>query len=117
MTYLASPYSHSQPDIQTQRYWTAVHACGVLLSKNIHVFSPIVHCHPIALGKDLPTDAEFWKEYNMNFLVACSSLTVIDIPGWRESLGVQWELSIAEARNIPVHYFSQDHQLPCPTPS
>jgi hypothetical protein len=49
------------------------------------VFSPIAHTHPIALKGSLPTDWEYWKKVDEEFIKACSKLGVLILDGWEDS--------------------------------
>ena len=101
MTYLASPYSHPDPAVRLRRYEQAAEAC-VKLCTSIHVFSPIVHWHEIALRHVLPTEASYWWDYNRSMLRRCDSLFVLELPGWETSTGVSAELRLAEHLGLPV---------------
>lgn len=105
MIYLASPYSHEDPAIMQERFNQVERLTIHMLKQNIVVFSPIVYCHEMAIKADFPRDAGFWQELNAAFLRLSSRLVVMRLPGWDTSRGVQWEISMAEALQIPVDYF------------
>lgn len=88
MIFLSSPYS-ADPDrlyTETMRYAAAFHQDGA------RIYSPILHWHETAKRFAMPTDAEWWWEYNVHFLSIAAALWVLTIPGWRESIGVQKEI-------------------------
>ena len=87
--YLASPYSGT-PE-QMQHRYEQVRECACNLLQNQHVFSPIVHCHPMALRYAMPTDAKYWEAYNMAMMSRASRLLILAVDGWRESKGVAFE--------------------------
>lgn len=68
-----------------------------LLEKGFIVFSPISHCHHLAMEYNLPTDAKHWEEFNKRFLMVSQALLIITIPGWKESIGVQNEIEMAKS--------------------
>ena len=102
--YLASPYSHPDLTVRGARYTYARTAVANLLAKKIWVYSPIVHCHELALAHDLPMEAEFWWEYNRTMLAASSGLLILKIDGWEESAGVKQEREYAEAIKLDWSY-------------
>lgn len=94
MLYLASPYSNEEPTIQCFRFETAAMAVGMLmrLRKTPMVYSPIVHCHPVAASLELPGHVDFWWEHNKFMLDQATGMAVLKLDGWKESKGVQREI-------------------------
>lgn len=101
MKYLASPYSHPDPAVRQARYEQARDALAWLLKQRIWTYSPIVHCHELALVHDLPKDHLYWWAYDAEFLRHCDELIVLHVDGWKESKGVAEELQLAILLNIP----------------
>lgn len=104
LIYLASPYSHPDPEIRRQRFETVCFAAANLMREGHHIFSPIAHTHPIALHGELPKGWEFWQEYDRKIIAVCGELWVLRMDGWDKSVGVQAEIKIAEELGIPVKY-------------
>lgn len=102
MLYIASPYSHKDPNVMEQRYLMVRAFSALGLKKGFMVYSPIVHCHELAKAEDLPKDFEFWMTYNKHMIGRSSALVVCCIPGWQESLGVTEEITFAGDLKIPV---------------
>jgi hypothetical protein len=100
--YLASPYSHPEPAMMDLRYCEARDALAWLLNRQIWAYSPIVHCHDLALIHQMPTDAEFWREYNETMLRSASALLVLTIDGWSKSKGIAGEIAFAKMLGLPV---------------
>lgn len=107
-TYIASPYSHSDPSVVTARHAVVLAYTAHLLHNRKTVFSPIVHCHEIAQLASIRGDFAFWKKYNNTMLASSSKLLVLQLPGWTESLGVLQEIAFAEGKGIPVKYCSSE---------
>jgi len=107
MIYLASPYSASP---QANFELTEAFVAEALRSGH-PIFSPVVHCHQIALDYNLPGDFEFWKNFNFNMLRAADELWVLTLPGWKESKGVDGEVDFARSLGIPIIYINQHYQL------
>ena len=104
IVYLATPYSHPDPAIREQRYHAVNRAAATLMAQGEHIYSPITHCHPLAVAHDMPTNWEFWAEYDGAFLRAAKKMLVLCLPGWRDSVGVTAEIQIAREMGIPVEY-------------
>ena len=99
--YLASPYSHPDPAVRTERFLDACEAATKLIHSGHLVYSPIAHSHPLVL-QGLPTDWEYWRMLDMAMLSRCQELVVLVIDGWAESEGVQ--IRAANEMGIPVRY-------------
>lgn len=103
LAYLASPYSHEDEDIRHERFESVVMAAGWMMKNNYHVFSPIAHCHPIQLCYKLPTEFSYWSSYDRRMISHCDALCILQIPGWKESVGVKAEYQIAIELNKPIY--------------
>lgn len=108
LVYLATPYSKDKRSI----HHAFVDACtfaGNLLKQGIKVYSPIAHCHMIALyGAIDPLDHEIWLPFDEAMMDVCEALIVAEMPGWTESKGVLHEIAYFEARKRPVYYLMGD---------
>ena len=104
MIYLATPYSHPDPEVREVRFEHACVIAGELMHAGHLIFSPIAHTHPIAIRCDLPTDWAYWRRYDLGMLTMCDRLLVAKMEGWEESKGVQAEIEIAKDRGIPIEY-------------
>lgn len=99
--YLASPYTHKNESVRAERYRIAAQATTLLLKDGKHCYSPIVHCHQIAIDYKLPPDFNFWMEYNYAMLSRCTMLHILPLPDWEQSKGVAAERAFALERGIP----------------
>lgn len=104
MLYLASPYSHSDPVVVEKRFEDICRIAGKLMNDGEIVFSPIAHCHVIAMRCELPIHWEFWKRIDEEFIRRSDKVVVAMMPGWKESKGVTAEIAIATELGIPVEY-------------
>lgn len=111
MIYLASPYSHKDPVIVKTRFLLVEQATAILINAGHFVWSPIVHCHEMAAKYAMPTDAEFWKAYNFDFIRRSEAMFVLDIEGWQESKGVMMELKLAADMMLPVSFVSPEGDI------
>lgn len=60
--------------------------------------------NPTALWNDIKGDWTYWERFDTAFIRACSKLVVAKMDGWKESVGVQAEIKIAESLGLPVEY-------------
>lgn len=104
--YLASPYSHPDPQVMENRFITICIVAGVLMSKGYTVFSPIAHSHPIAQHLCNPLNHGFWLEQDLQFLQNwADEMWVCMMDGWDASKGIQIEAQEAISNNINIKYF------------
>lgn len=109
MIYLASPYTGTL-EVMQQRYEAVRHVTATLLVNRRWVYSPIVHAHEIAVRHSLPRDFQFWMSYNDSAIEHMSGVDVLQLPGWRESKGVQYEIGIVKMLKKPLHFISVNEE-------
>jgi hypothetical protein len=112
LTYLATPYSHPDPEVREARYRAACAVAAVMSARGDLVFSPVAHGHGIALSGGLPVSWEHWERLDLRMLLACDSLTVVCLHGWRASRGIQAEVAAAREMGLPVRFVD-----PCGQPA
>ena len=111
--YLASPYTYTlevgEPPAkkgmtQIRRFNKVNEVAANLTKAGFIIFSPISHSHQMAQVADLPVEWEFWERIDKAFINVCGGLFVLKLDGWKESVGVQAEIKIANEIGIPVLY-------------
>ena len=107
-TYLASPYSHPDPQVRYARYMNACQAAAHLMRQGQVVFSPIAHSHPIELHAPDLTGFEFWIGQDLPLLARAERLVVLKLDGWAQSRGVQFEIDYSFAYGIPLEFLEPD---------
>lgn len=100
--YLASPYSHPDPKVKEERYYKVMEETANFLRAGITTYSPVVHCHRLHAGYNLPGDWEFWKKHCLVMLAAAEFLYVLMLDGWEDSVGIKGEVEEAKRLHIPV---------------
>ena len=88
--------------LREQRFYQAELATAKLLHQGIYVFCPILHCHNLAKSHSLPTDANFWRDYNFAMLKPAAGLFILRIDGWDTSVGIAAEIAFAKEHKIPI---------------
>ena len=108
LIYLACPYSDPSEAVMLERFADVTRAAAGLSAKGYVVYSPITHSHPMRRLGRLSNDWEFWKRMDMTFLSLSNTVAVLQLPGWKESVGVTEEIRIAKAWGINVIYLPVD---------
>lgn len=102
MIYIAAPYSHQNPLIRAERSRKAGKAMWELARAGVPAIAPTFYGHEFE-GKfraELPY--EFWLVWSRGILVKCSEVYVLPLEGWRESLGLESELTLAASLWLPI---------------
>lgn len=106
LIYMASPYSHPQIAVREERFEEACEATAILFQLGRIVFSPIAHTHPLVKYGLPEGDWEFYEENDLAVLRRCTSLMVLELPGWSESKGVAAEIRAARILSVPEWHSS-----------
>ena len=107
MIYLASPHSHPNRLRRKERVDRVCAKAAEMMLAGEHVFSPIAHSANISRFVSFSDDWEDWKWYDTWFLSRCDKLVVLKLEGWKDSVGVQAEIKIAEGLGIPIEYMEE----------
>lgn len=103
LIYVASPYTHSLPEIVEERARLAAVCARKLIEKGYKPYVPIAYTHALdKLGKPLPH--ELWLALDRPFLQACAALLILDIAGWHASQGVALEVAQAKRMGLPIWF-------------
>ncbi len=104
MIYLASPYSHEDKEIRVERHHAVCEEMVAMISRGVHVFSPIAHSHYTATAFDLPSDWEYWSLIDRAFIQLSTEVYVLKLDGWESSRGVQAEIEYARKLGKPITF-------------
>lgn len=107
VTYIANPYTGTAEE-RGARFRAVEKYTAYFIEQGNTGISPIVHCHELADRYGLPTNFEFWQEYCLNILAVCDYMHVLMLDGWKESVGVQAEIAMAEKLMIPITYIDAE---------
>jgi hypothetical protein len=94
-----------------ERFELACMIAAAMIRRGEVVFSPVVHCHPLAALAELPTDWKYWRPYASAMLQEASQVVVARMPGWRRSRGVTAEIELARRAGIPVAFSRPQHLI------
>lgn len=104
MLYIASPYSHRDPDVEADRLKQVDEITTNLLrwwSKYVVPFSPISYT---ARFQDKVKASFDWYEFDLHFLRRCDAVLVIKMDLWNISKGVQLEIEEARKARKEIIY-------------
>lgn len=102
LTYLAAPFSDPDPCIQQFRFREVSRCTAFLMHRGLCVFSPVTHsAHLLHFG--CPNTWSFWRKQDEAVLERASELLILTLDGWRNSVGVNAEIAIAQELGIPIH--------------
>lgn len=105
MIYLASVYSlNADKALMERRYKFALHHAVKYTLRDVPVFSPIVHSHPMSIEYDMPTTFDFWRDLDYKYLDSSEALWVLMMDGWEDSKGVTAEIAYAKSKGLPIEY-------------
>lgn len=104
MIYIASPYNSPFDTTKIDRYEAVRDYVADCYKRELPVYSPIVHNHPIAITHELPGTWEFWAKINLPMLRLCDTLHVLCLDGWRDSHGVNAEIEEAIRLNLSIYF-------------
>jgi len=109
LVYVASPYTHKDEAVQEQRYQEITNITRKIINAFVDVvpYTPITYTH--VLAQELEREVN-WIHFDMTFLFCCDALLVVQMDGWKESVGVQEEIKKAKDMNIHTMY-AKPHQV------
>ena len=112
LIYLASPYS-KYPAGRLAAFNEVCHFAAKQMLKGVTLFCPIAHSHPIEeIGMDGEIkDGDFWLKQDFAVLEHCDELWVYQMPGWKDSYGVNREIEYALMLGIPIKYLAYEGKV------
>lgn len=112
IAYLASPHSHPDPTIRDHRYSKTMWALAKLIEQQHQVYSPIVHCHPMAIVHNLnQLDYHYWQAFDEGMIRRLDEFWILVIDGWRESVGMRSEYQYARSLGKPIRHVFIDTNI------
>ena len=103
LIFLSSPYFHHDEEIMQSRVIAVQRVAKNMLERGEIVLSPLIHNKSLT-DMGLKKNDKFWYDYSCEMLMRCDQVSVLRIPGWYSSAGVNQEISTARSLDIPVKY-------------
>jgi len=105
-TYLGSPYSHIDSSVMEWRFREACRYAAAMVADGIRVFCPIAHSHPLVAYGAPQCSAKIWQYQDKPFLDGAASLSVLMLPHWYDSVGLQAEIQSALLAHKKISYIT-----------
>lgn len=104
LVYLGSPYSKFAKGIE-KAFQDIAEIAAIMLQIGVKVYSPICHCHPIAMyGNIDPMDHKFWLKLDETMMDVCDALVVVKMESWTKSVGLALELEVFRKAGKPTYF-------------
>lgn len=107
LIYVGSPYNHKDPMVRQHRYEQVRAYVAKLGRDGLVAYSPIIHWHPMAVHHELPKGFDFWEKADLTILSKSTSMRVLQLKGWKESVGLQAEIDFAHRIELPITYIKE----------
>lgn len=108
LSYLGTPYTNFEYGLETA-FREACRLSARLAETGARIFSPICHCHPIAIYGGLdPRAHEFWMAFDGPMMRRCDNLIVAHMPGWDKSSGIAKEVEYFHHAGKPIFDLAVD---------
>ena len=104
--YMGSPYSLYR-DGYDEAARLASLAAAALMFKGLVVYAPIPHGHAVAMH-GVPATWDFWHRPCAPFIEAASALVVLKLEGWRDSVGLTYEIARFHEAGKPIVYVTME---------
>lgn len=101
MIYVACPYSHEMASVREERFQMVNSYAAWLIKGGNLVFSPISMSHPIS-KHGIDPHWNGWVKLDLEFLKHATVLHVLQLHGWKLSLGLFDEIYFAKRNNIAI---------------
>lgn len=111
--YIASPFTHEDPNVQEDRFFDVTCVAADLTEKFGYAFIlPITQSHMMSKANPkLDGKFDFWEKIDLTFVSKSDEVWVVMLDGWENSVGVSREIEFAKSNNIPVRYIDPAEYL------
>lgn len=107
LVYLATPYSKYTDGLE-QAFSDAARLAARLMQKGYRIYSPIVHCHPLARYGNIDPNASLWLANDEMMMNKSDTLFVAKLDGWQKSDGINSEIKFFDGAFKPVFTVTPD---------
>lgn len=104
LIYLASPYTHEDPDVVEKRVFDTEAKFVELFNLGKFVFAPTLYCHAVSKTYALGGSYKIWRPFCLEMLRRCDKLCVLQLDGWDSSVGVLNEIRLARELHKIISY-------------
>lgn len=109
------PYNGTPEQIEHRMTDVFVRVVKQIYGRGDVAISPLFN-HFLLPYTKLPTDWQFWRQSAISMMASVDEMWVVAIEGWDKSVGVDGEIEISIAMNVPFLFVTEqqiaDNQLP-----
>lgn len=111
-SYIAGPYTSTDPEVQAFRGREHCRLTVNLLKDGLIVYSPIAETMNLVLyGGMKGTDWNTWREKDLVEVDRSDTMIILMLDGWKESKGVRGEVKFAIKKGIPISLYDTEFDL------
>ena len=92
--YLCTVYS-KHPEGLEKAYTDAATLLGTLLRQGVRIFCPITHCHTASTICGLPSEFDWWADFDEGWIDKSDGVIVAKMDNWGQSKGITHEIEYA----------------------
>lgn len=111
LIYLASPYSHPDPEVRQQRFEAVCQAAATLVERGHLIFCPIAHGHAIAQAGNLEPHWKRWEALDSLVIKRSDELWILPLEGWDRSVGIQAEIATARFCSLDIFVLGENLEV------
>ena len=108
--YLASPFSHPDPEVRKERVAAIAKITARLIAEGHIVFSPWAYTAEIQKDGRPPAG---WYHFTLRQLAGCTHLLVVKMDGWQESEVSKRKSPLRWVRGMPIEYMEANDEKDC----
>ncbi len=108
MIYIAAPYWSHDEAIRSGRRQLVIEYSMMQTSLGILNYSPLLYSDKY---KNKKVTENYWLTHGLKMVKACDEMTVLMLPGWKDSQGIKGEIREAEKLGIPVRCVAAGKRL------
>lgn len=106
LIYVGTPYTKYPGGIELA-FADACKLTARLIGEGLNVYSPIVHCHAVAIHGGIdPLDHKFWLSVDAAMMHKADAMIVAMMDTWEDSTGIKHEVDAFCLANKPWFYLN-----------
>ncbi len=112
--YLIANYHHPDKVVAKNRRENVFGFIAKKTMEGYKIFAPGLWINEVAkfipAGRKFTKDADFWKEYMKEFILASDQVVVVKSKDWKENKEIVWQIEYAKEYDRPVEYITIDYE-------
>lgn len=104
LTYLATPYTHTDPEEMAARAALAARVAAAMKARGETVFAPVAYGHMLSIHGGAGRRIEDWASECRAWIERATGMAVLDIDASYTSRGVRHDIEVARGLGLPVRF-------------